>query len=100
MAAAAREISAGNLGVRVTASEKEKLKEDALNAGLSISELIRRRYFGRPILSKTDETMIRELRRQGGLLKHIWSHNSELYSEETAAALRQVQRCIAQLVPR
>jgi len=59
------------IGVRVTAGEKARLREDAALASLSVSELVRRRYFGRPILARADQAMVRELRRLGGLLK-LW----------------------------
>ena len=42
------------LRLRLTASEKERLREDADLAGLSMSELVRRRYFGRPIIANAD----------------------------------------------
>ena len=54
------------IGVRVTAGEKVQLKEDADDAGLSVSELVRRRYFGRKIVARSDEKMIRHLNRIGG----------------------------------
>ena len=57
--------------LRVTMEEKMRLAEQASIAGLSVSEYIRRRFFGgRPLIANTDEMMIRELRRLGGLLKH------------------------------
>lgn len=36
-----------------------------------MSALVRARYFYRPIMANTDQVMIRELRRVGGLLKNI-----------------------------
>jgi hypothetical protein len=59
--------------LRVTPFEKEKLRDDADIAGLSLSELIRRRYFGVPIRARTDMVTIKELRRFGGLLKSNFS---------------------------
>lgn len=88
------------IGVRVTGSEKVKLKEDADDAGLSVSELVRRRYFGRKIVAKSDEKMIRHLNRIGGLLKHIHIQSDGVYSAETARALRQVYAYIDQLANR
>ena len=55
----------------MSATEDERLREQASNAGLSVSGYIRRSMFGgRPIVAKTDTQAIRELRRLGGLLKH------------------------------
>lgn len=56
---------------RATPEEKNRLMEQADSAGLSISEYMRRKNFGgRPLVAQTDLTMIGELRRIGGLLKH------------------------------
>jgi hypothetical protein len=85
------------IGVRLTSGEKAQLKEDADDAGLSVSELVRRRYFGRKIVARSDEKMIRHLNRIGGLLKHIHNQSVGAYATETADALRQVYAFIDQL---
>jgi hypothetical protein len=57
--------------LRVTEYENARLKNQAAAAGLSVSEYMRRRFFGgRPIVARVDTMMISELRRLGGLLKH------------------------------
>ena len=56
--------------IRVTEREKTRLMEQAEIAGLSLSEYIRRRFFGGRIAAHTDLNTIAELRRIGGLLKH------------------------------
>ena len=75
------------VNVRLTATEKARLKEDADLAGLGISELVRRRYFGRPIIASADAAMIKELRRIGGLLKLVHNESNGVYSKHTAEAL-------------
>ena len=56
--------------MRVTLEEKKRLIHESGIAGLPVSELMRRRYFGgRPLVALTDAMMVRELRRVGGLLK-------------------------------
>lgn len=85
------------LRVRVTPEEKARLQEDADLAGLSVSELVRRRYFGKPILASTDRAMIRELRRIGGLLKHIHTESGGAYSQTTAQALVAIKNTIETL---
>ena len=58
------------LTIRLSAKEKRWVAEQASIAGLSQSEYLRRQVFhGRPVLALTDEVMLRELRRLGGLLK-------------------------------
>ncbi|MDR1947253.1 MAG: hypothetical protein LBQ51_08845 [Desulfovibrio sp.] len=59
------------LTLRVTEEEKSRLKNLAGIVGISVSEYVRRRFFGgRPLVPRTDECAVRELRRLGGLLKH------------------------------
>lgn len=85
------------IGVRVTPEEKAKLQEDAGLAALSVSELVRRRYFGRAIVASVDMAVIRELRRLGGLVKHLHNESQGAYSQETSQALHQVTSYIASL---
>ena len=57
--------------IRVTEREKTRLAEQAEIAGLSLSEYMRRRFFGgRPLVAHADLSTVAELRRIGGLLKH------------------------------
>jgi hypothetical protein len=82
--------------MRLTATERKQLGEDADLAGMSISELVRRRTFGRPILVATDLTMIRELRRLGGLQKlamNTLTHHCEV-ADECATTIRALRSAI------
>ena len=56
--------------IRVTEEEKKRLTEQAEIAGLSLSEYMRRRFFGGRLAAHLDLSAIAELRRIGGLLKH------------------------------
>ena len=85
------------INVRLTATEKTRLKEDADLAGLSLSELVRRRYFGKPIIANADAVMIKELRRVGGLLKHVHNESKGRYNQDTAAALTVLKAYIEKL---
>ena len=85
------------IGVRVTLDEKARLQEDAAWAHLSVSELVRRRYFGRPIIARADQVMVRELRRLGGLLKSIRTESDGTQSQQTEEALRAVVAAIERL---
>lgn len=85
------------INVRLTAAEKARLKEDADLAGLSMSGLVRRRYFGRPIIANADAVMLKELRRIGGLLK-LHNESGGVYSKDaTAGALVALKACIERL---
>ena len=55
------------------------------------------RALGRPVVSRTDATTIRELRRLGGLLKMVHVESGGAYSRETAAALASLHAAIARL---
>ena len=85
------------INVRLTSHEKGLLKEDAELASLSMSELVRRRYFGLPIVANADAVMIKELRRIGGLLKHLHNQSDGIYSKDTSDALVMLTGYIAKL---
>ncbi len=88
--------------LRLSAREDEKLQTQADSAGLSVSEYMRRLFFGgRPIIARTDDQTIRELRRLGGLLKHHFEMVKRTANPATLseldAALRQIRRTIETL---
>jgi hypothetical protein len=83
--------------LRLTPREKQRIRDDAELAGLTMSEFMRRRAFGRAILPAADLAMIRELRRLGGLLKHVHVASGGAYSNDTAAAIAQIRAFIDQL---
>ena len=81
--------------LRLSPEEDRKLTQQAELAGLSISEYMRRRFFGgRPITAKADAQTVRELRRLGGLLKHnfetVRQAEHQTSAEEMNAVLRQI----------
>lgn len=86
------------VNVRLSTAEKESLKLDAELAGLSVSELVRRRYFNRPIVSRTNLTAINELRRLGGLVKTIHNDSAGAYNQETYDVLVEIKKAIKELV--
>lgn len=89
--------------IRLTQTEKNQLVEEADLAGLTTAELIRRRYFGKPIVAATDAATIRELRRTGGLLKHIFSQSDKydrVVGTEILTTLNEVKECIQRIANR
>ncbi len=80
----------GYIHLRVTPEERRNIQEQAYKSGLSMSEYVRRCICGRFIPSKIDKKMIAELRRQGGLLKHVFNESRGMYSEKTANALDSI----------
>ena len=85
------------LDVRVAPAEKEEIRGIATGAGLAVSDLVRLRVLGRPVVSRTDATTIRELRRLGGLLKMVHLDSGGAYSEQTGAALGELRAAIARV---
>ena len=88
--------------LRLTAEEDERITRQAKTAGISVSEYMRRLFFGgRPIIARTDDQTIRELRRLGGLLKHHFDMVKRTGSTGTLveldAALRQIRQAIETL---
>ena len=88
--------------LRLTAEEDKKLTRQAETAGISVSEYMRRLFFGgRPIIARTADQTIRELRRLGGLLKHHFDMVKRTGSTGTLveldAALRQIRQAIETL---
>ena len=81
------------VNVRLTEAEKAQLRSDAEVAGLTVSALVRRRALGRRVVASMDLTVVRELRRQGGLVKHL-HHQSGAHSVETGRALRAIEQLI------
>ena len=91
--------------LRLTDEEDERIARQAATAGISISEYMRRLFFGgRPIIARTDDQTIRELRRLGGLLKHhfdvVKRTGNAATLAELDAALREVRRAIEALSER
>lgn len=85
------------INVRLTPAEKIRLQEDADIAGMSMSELVRARYFGKPIIANADAVMIKQLNRIGGLLRTVHNESGGAYSQATADALQSLTAYIENL---
>jgi hypothetical protein len=89
------------LTVRMTPVERARLARDADAAGLSITTLLRRRLIASaPVAARTDDATVRELRRLGGLVKHIHFESNGAYSASTAAALTALGAAIDRIAAR
>jgi hypothetical protein len=82
--------------MRLTAAERAQLREEADLAGLSTSELVRKRTFGKTIHAATDLMMIRELRRLGGLQKYAMNKFAQHVEvvDECNATIRAIRAAI------
>ena len=85
------------INVRVTSEENEGVKDAAEMAGLTVSAYARRRLLGRTVLANTDEVMIRELRRLGGLAKAIYLGSGREHGDKTGAILLAISEAITRL---
>lgn len=91
------ELLTDHMNLRMKPSEGERLREDARMAGMSMSEVVRRRYFGYPIVAQADLAVVRELRRMGGLMKHLHQESGGAYSKEVAAMSAEIIKAIRAL---
>ena len=59
--------------VRVSPDEHALLRQQADACAVAVSEYVRRCALDRPLTARTDIEALAELRRQGGLIKHLAS---------------------------
>jgi hypothetical protein len=78
------------LTVRFRSGEISELSEQADMSGLSVSELIRRRAMKIRVVSAVDMKTLSELRRLGGLLKHLFNETNGLYRQKTTEILNEL----------
>lgn len=97
MTATARKNKDTHIILRATREEAEAIRDKAILCGMTVSEYIRQCALGRRIAPLTDETMIRELRRLGGLLKAVHVESKGAYSEQTAEILERIKALITTL---
>lgn len=85
------------LNIHVAATERKAVLEQARACGLTVSSYCRALVLGRVVTSRTDLAVVNELRRLGGLLKHIHTESRGAYSADTAAALNDVRAAIRRI---
>jgi len=86
------------LSVRVTPDDYVAIAEKAGACGLPIAEFVRRCSLGRQTPARTDLQVVNELRRLGGLQKHLFSRddgNHERYAELLLEIQEAIQRVAA-----
>ncbi|EBW7311045.1 ribbon-helix-helix protein, CopG family [Salmonella enterica subsp. enterica serovar Enteritidis] len=82
------------LGIRCLPEEKRAIQEKAKTAGLSVGEFLRRAALGRRIDAQCDTEMIMELRRLGGLQKHLFKEGNGVLSKEYSQVLVELQKAL------
>ena len=78
---------------RLSASEYAQISDDIGICGLTVSSLARKRLLGVRAASRADLAVLSELRRLGGLLKHIHNETRGTYSSLTAQAIKDLSAC-------
>ena len=66
---------------RLTADERQFIHEQAAKACVTVSEFVRRRAMGKRLVSRFDDTVLNELRKLGGLQKHLASEHPQQKDE-------------------
>lgn len=100
------------LKMRLTADEKNFIRMQAEAAGMPASAYVRTLATGNVIRTKTDASILDELsklhdelRRQGGLCKHLWQNGVDPAAtnaalEQLGQSARAVEQVAARLAPR
>lgn len=83
--------------VRLSEREYEILSGKVEASGLTFSEFVRRAINNRRITSRIEAHVVNELRRIGGLLKHIHVESGGAYSRATAAAIDDIRKAVRKL---
>lgn len=76
--------------LRCTEAEAEAIKSKAILAGLTTSEYLRRTALNRRIQVRTDIRMMNELKRLGGLQKHLYTQMQEGMTTELSRQFSEV----------
>ena len=82
---------------RVNSEEMAEISANVDASGLSTSEFIRRRVLGKRIGSVTDLKILNELRRIGGLVKHVYNLSGGFCEDKTALILDELRAAIVRI---
>jgi hypothetical protein len=90
MAKSVQELRTIKITVRLTEAERDFLAAEADICGLPLSSLMRSRGLGKRVAAKSDLRVLAELRRMGGLLKHLHNETKGAYSSLTSDCLKEI----------
>jgi phosphate uptake regulator len=82
---------------RLSEFEYAQVSDELAVCGLSLSAFARKRLLSQRVASKADLAMLGELRRLGGLLKHIHNETRGAYSNLTAQAIKDLSAYVRTL---
>ncbi|APO88904.1 plasmid mobilization protein MobA [Xanthomonas euvesicatoria pv. euvesicatoria] len=83
--------------VRATPEQLAALREKANDSGVTVPEYLRACGLGRRTRSKMEAHIVNELRRLGGLQKHLFTEGGGVLSKEFAAVLVEIRAAIARI---
>jgi hypothetical protein len=85
------------IDIRCLEVEKAQLQQKAADCGMTVTAYMVSAALGRQTRSKVDAQILNELRRLGGLQKHLFTEGGGKLSKELAAVLAEVQAAIARV---
>ena len=83
--------------IRCYEQEELLVREKAMDCGLSIGQFLLTAALGRRTRSKVDAHILNELRRLGGLQKHLFNEGKGILSKEYASILVEIRTAIARI---
>lgn len=83
--------------VRCFEDEEALVRERAADCGKSVGQFVLDAALGRRTRSKVDTHILNELRRLGGLQKHLFNEGRGMFSKEYAGILVEIRAAIARI---
>ncbi|AVB23468.1 MULTISPECIES: plasmid mobilization protein MobA [Pseudomonas syringae group] len=83
--------------VRCFEEEEEIVRQKAYDCGLSVGAFMLSAALGRPTRSKVEGHILNELRRLGGLQKHLFNEGGGKLSQEYAQVLVELKAAISRI---
>lgn len=83
--------------VRCFEEEEKIVRAKAHDCAMSIGQFMLSAALGRKTMSKTDQHIVNELRKLGGLQKHLFKEGGGLLSKEYSSVLVEIQAAIKRI---
>ncbi|OWY40389.1 mobilization protein [Xenophilus sp. AP218F] len=83
--------------IRCFSNEEAQIREKAADCGVGVGPFMLACALGRQTRSKVDEHVINELRRLGGLQKHLFNQGGGEFSKEYSQVLVEITKAIARI---
>jgi hypothetical protein len=88
-----------NMKVRLLPEEDMEIRVRAQEAGLTVAQYLRCCALKRRIRNQQDRNVVNELRRLGGLQKHLFSQVGGIGSQEYAQVFKSIISAIERVMP-